>query len=191
MAKKSGKRKSASARSAAARKGWATRRRREKLSSLRQQAARADRKDPISRVVSKEAMRSLLTSAGLKIPKRTSYKRMEEIWLDFLGQQRMEVKTAKEHAARQEARALRAEQQTRNVEDMMPLVANKAIKETLVRLHEKLGDAPEGWVDDDYHVIRSRMSMAAQVGDPSEEAERLGAEFELHPREIFTIWLSP
>lgn len=191
MAKKSGKRKSASARSAAARKGWVTRRKREKLSSLRHQAAKADRKDPISRVVSKEAMRSLLTSAGLKIPKRISYKRMEEIWLDFLGHQKMEVKAAKDLAARQEARALRAEAQTRTVEEMMPLVANKAIKETLVRLHEKLGDAPEGWVDDDYHVIRSRMSMAAQFGDPSEEAERLGSEFELSPREIFTIWLSP
>jgi acyl-homoserine lactone acylase PvdQ len=180
VAKKRGKR----SRSIAAKKGWETRRKNAELSALREKDARAIRRDPLSRAINKETMRTLLTQAGLKIAKRTSYKRMNEIWLDFLGHQKMELADAR-------AKTARAEQEVKKIEEMMPLIANQAIKETVIRLHEKMGEPPEGWEDDDYHVIRSRMSMASTYGDPSIEAERLANEYNLSPREIFTIWLSP
>lgn len=174
-------------RSKAAKKGWETRRKNAERATYQAQAARADRKDPYSRAVQDQSMRTMMTQAGLKVPKRISHAKLLERFLDFVGQQRIE---ARDRIALAEAGRARAEEQILKQEKLLPIVANRAIKETVIRMHE-IGAIPEGWEDDDYHIIRSRMSMAAQVGDPSEEAERLADEYNMQPREIFTIWLSP
>lgn len=180
---KVGKRK----RSQAAKKGWETRRKNAERANMQAQAKRADRRDPLSRAVQDQSMRDLMVQAGLKVPKRISHAKLLERFLDFVGQQRLE---ARDRIAIAEAGRARAEEEIRKQEKMLPMVANRAIKETVQRMHE-LGQVPEGWEDDEYHIIRSRMSMAAQFGDTMEEAERLGDEYNMHPREVFTVWLSP
>jgi len=183
------KRGSRKKRSEAAKKGWATRRRNDPILAarfdaelLKKKAARARRRDPETRAIETAAIRSMLTKAGIKVPKRIGKTKLIELMKDVLGQSKMF-----------EAEAQRERQQRMKAEAAFPIVAQRAIQETLTLMHEKRGETepPEGWVEDDYQIIRTRMSMAAEFGDPSEEAERLADQFEMSPREVFTIWLSP
>jgi hypothetical protein len=55
-------------------------------------------------------------------------------------------------------------------------------------IEQVINEAPPGFVETDFSIIRARMDMADISGDPEMEAAELAEEFNYDTREIYTIW---
>lgn len=159
--KRSNPRISKRKRSAAAKKGWQTRRQNDPVlaqqyqeKQLKKKAVKARRKRTVQeKMVEKEVKR--------RLPKKMfSQEEVDKLFSEY------KIKTDIEYES----------------------IRSKLVSDTL---RAAIDSAPADFVYDDYQIIRSRMSLADMSGDPNAEAEKLADEFNMDTREIFTIWLSP